>query len=98
MHEEDILTGTVLEDACLTLDELARIGAVSPEWIVYRIEEGVISVAAGSSAVEWRFTSLTLRRVQRMRALERDFDATPELAALVADLIEELDGLRARRA
>jgi chaperone modulatory protein CbpM len=31
-----------------------------------------------------------------MSQLERDFDAVPELAALVADLIEELDELRAR--
>jgi chaperone modulatory protein CbpM len=31
-----------------------------------------------------------------MHALERDFDAVPELAALMADLLEELDALRAR--
>jgi hypothetical protein len=31
-----------------------------------------------------------------MRQLERDFDAVPELAALMADLLEELDELRAR--
>jgi chaperone modulatory protein CbpM len=28
--------------------------------------------------------------------LERDFDAVPELAALVADVLEEMDELRAR--
>jgi chaperone modulatory protein CbpM len=31
-----------------------------------------------------------------MRELERDFDAVPELAALVADLLEEMDELRDR--
>jgi chaperone modulatory protein CbpM len=31
-----------------------------------------------------------------MHDLERDFDAVPELAALVADLLEELDSLRER--
>jgi chaperone modulatory protein CbpM len=31
-----------------------------------------------------------------MRQLERDFEAVPELAALMADLLEELDELRAR--
>ena len=31
-----------------------------------------------------------------MRAIERDFDAVPELAALVADMLEEVDLLRAR--
>jgi chaperone modulatory protein CbpM len=31
-----------------------------------------------------------------MRDLERNFDAVPELAALVADLLEALDATRAR--
>jgi chaperone modulatory protein CbpM len=31
-----------------------------------------------------------------MLRIERDFEAVPELAALVADLFEELDDLRAR--
>jgi chaperone modulatory protein CbpM len=31
-----------------------------------------------------------------MRQLERDFEAVPELAALVADLLEEMDALRTR--
>jgi chaperone modulatory protein CbpM len=33
-------------------------------------------------------------RARRMRQLERDFDAIPELAALVADLLEEMETLR----
>jgi chaperone modulatory protein CbpM len=35
-------------------------------------------------------------RARRMLEVERAFDAAPELAALVADLLEELDTLRAR--
>jgi chaperone modulatory protein CbpM len=31
-----------------------------------------------------------------MRQMERDFDAGPELAALVADMLDELDDLRAQ--
>jgi chaperone modulatory protein CbpM len=31
-----------------------------------------------------------------MRALERDFEAQPELAALFVDLLEEVDALRTR--
>jgi chaperone modulatory protein CbpM len=31
-----------------------------------------------------------------MRQLERDFEAEPELAALVADMLAELDALRVR--
>jgi chaperone modulatory protein CbpM len=34
--------------------------------------------------------------VRQLRAPERDFDAVPELAALVADLLEEIHTLRGR--
>ncbi len=50
--------------------------------------------SAGAS--EWRFTTTTLARVRRMRDIERTYDAAPELAALVADMLEEMDALRAR--
>ncbi len=75
------------DDELITLEELVVVCAVSREWVRERIEEGLLSE---------RFDTLTVRRVRRMRALERDFDAAPELAALVADLLEELDALRAR--
>ena len=42
------------------------------------------------------FSEGVVQRVRRMQALQRDFDAVPELAALAADLTEELDLLRAR--
>jgi chaperone modulatory protein CbpM len=44
----------------------------------------------------WRFSSACLLRARRMHQIERDFDAVPELAALVADMLEEMDALRAR--
>jgi len=31
-----------------------------------------------------------------MREIEKSYDAAPELAALVADMLEEMDALRAR--
>jgi chaperone modulatory protein CbpM len=95
MRENQPLTGVLLEDACLTLEQLASAAAVSPEWIRRHIDAGCLAVLA-QSAVEWRFSSRDLGRVQRMRVLERDFDAVPELAALVADLLEEVDALRLR--
>lgn len=75
------------DDELITLEELVVVCAVSREWVRERIDEGLLPE---------RFDTLTVRRVRRMRALERDFDAAPELAALMADLLEELDALRAR--
>ena len=95
MSDDDILTGRIEEGACFTLQELCAACALEQEWVVRRVEEGLFPVAGASSA-EWRFTRIELARAQRMRELERDFDAVPELAALVADLLEEVDELRAR--
>jgi chaperone modulatory protein CbpM len=81
----------VSDEELLTLEELVLVCAVTPDWVRVRVEEGLLMAAA-----EWRFSAVAVRRVRRMHALERDFDAAPELAALVADLLEELDRLRSR--
>ena len=95
MSDEDILAGSIEEEACLTLEELCAACALEHEWFVRRVEEGLFPVA-GTIAAEWRFSSANLARARCMREIERDFDAVPELAALVADMLEELDELRAR--
>lgn len=95
MSEERILAGVVEEGACFTLEELCATCSLEREWLMRRIEEGLFPVPGGIIA-EWRFSSSGLARARRMRALERDFEAVPELAALVADLLEEMDELRTR--
>jgi chaperone modulatory protein CbpM len=95
MHYDDVLIGTLLEDACLTLEEMSRACAVPPDWVIEHVREGLIA-APGEAPSAWRFSSRDLARARQMRRIERDFDAVPELAALVADLFEELDDLRAR--
>ena len=59
-------------------------------------KEALLLSVAGDAPDAWRFTSVHVRRARAMRRIERDFDAVPELAALVADLIEEIEALRAR--
>jgi chaperone modulatory protein CbpM len=83
------------EDAGFTLEELCSACALEREWIVLRVREGLIP-ATEVGASEWRFTRATLARVRRMRDIERTYDAAPELAALAADMLEEIDRLRAR--
>ena len=79
----------------LSLEQLCSVCALEREWLVVRVREGLIPAAAGTDA-EWRFTTATLARVRRMHEIERTYDAAPELAALVADMLEEMDALRAR--
>jgi len=95
MPDDDVLQGSLLDDSWLTLEQLAAAAAVDPEWLLARLEDGLFPQVRATSGV-WRFSSLSLSRARRMHALERDFDAVPELAALMADLIEERDALRAR--
>lgn len=95
MQQDDILTGVVLDEVALTVEDLARACAVESQWVVARVEAGLLGGASAKS-VEWRFASADLARARRLAALERDFDANQELAALVADLIEEVRRLRGR--
>jgi chaperone modulatory protein CbpM len=95
MSRDEILSGVVLEEVALSVEELARACAVEPQWVVMRVEAGLLG-CLGGSASEWRFASAELLRARRLAALERDFEANEELAALVADLIEEVQRLRAQ--
>ncbi|MBT2774351.1 MerR family transcriptional regulator [Halomonas sp. ISL-60] len=95
MVQWDIINGDLIDEATLTLEELARACSVETDWVIERIESGLL--ADGSPYVSsWRFTSHDLTRARRMYRLERDFEAAPELAALAADLIEENQRLKDR--
>lgn len=85
----------ILEGACLTLEQLCAAAALDRDWLVRRVEEGLIP-ASGTLVAEWRFSVVHLTRARRMHEIERSYEAAPELAALVADLLEEMDELRAR--
>jgi chaperone modulatory protein CbpM len=95
MPDRPILTAAPLEGACLTLDELCSACAVGPDWVAAHVIEGRL-YAAGTERSQWRFSSHELTRVRQIRRLEIAFDADPDLAALVADLLEELESLRAQ--
>ena len=81
------LTGILIEE--VTLDEAASICGVEIDWLVCRIGEGFFP-----DADEGYFPAQSLLRARRMIEIERNFEASPELAALFADLLDELDALR----
>ena len=95
MTSTEIFAGELIDDAGITLDQMVCLCAVSREWVLKRVEERLLPAASGA-ADGWRFSSRTVWRARRMHALERDFDADPELAALAADLMEELERMRMR--
>lgn len=92
---DEIISGVLLDEKALTVNELAQACGVTLEWVSIRVEMGVLAVPAENPA-EWRFASRDLWRARQLCALERNFDALPELAALVVDLQEEIARLRAQ--
>ena len=93
--------GELLDDAALTLEDLARACCRAPEWVSERVEAGVLEVTPPSDTtatgfVTWRFSSATLVRARRVAQLEATFDADPYLAAMTTDLMEEVARLRRR--
>ena len=81
----------------LTLEELSRAVAVSPDWLAERVQAGLIEVH-GQGPSGWRFDAWVVRRVRSMQHTERCYGAVPELAALVADLEEQILRLRGQLA
>jgi chaperone modulatory protein CbpM len=96
MQEREPLSGVLLEDAALSLDELARACNVEPDWVVRHVQAGVLGDELTVQVTSWRFRSGDLNRARRLLALERDFEANEQLAALVIDLGDEIRRLRTR--
>jgi chaperone modulatory protein CbpM len=94
--KQDILTGLLLdEEASLTLGELCRVCTVHAEWIIELVDEGVLE-PSGSDTAHWRFPGPSLQRVHRVRRLQQDLGINLAGAALVLDLLDEIESLRAR--
>jgi len=86
----------LLDDLWLDLADLVRLSGVDEPWLLEHLQRGLLVTHAPPADTRPRFDAADLRRVRRIACLERDFDAVPELAALVADLQDEIERLRAR--
>jgi len=91
----------LLDAQALSLQQLAQACHTDAQWVVQRVTIGVLERDgnpddADSNPQTWRFSAHTLIRARRIADLERMFDADPQLAALTADLMEEVRQLRQR--
>jgi chaperone modulatory protein CbpM len=96
MQEMTIVSGVLLDDAALTLEELARACGVEQDWVVRRVQAGILGGQPALQVTSWRIRSGDLLRARSLLRVERDFDANEDVAALVVDLSDEVRRLRAR--
>jgi chaperone modulatory protein CbpM len=88
-----IHTGTIIEDAPLTLAEMCRACNIHADWVIGLVEEGIIE-PDGKEIHLWRFSGVSLVRVRSALRLQRDLGINLAGVGLALDLIEELEKLR----
>lgn len=94
-EKKDVLTGYVLDETVtLTLTELSGACRVREEQIIELVEEGIIEPDIQQH--HWAFPSTQLRRAGKAVRLQRDLEINAAGVALVLDLLEEIEALRAR--
>jgi chaperone modulatory protein CbpM len=90
-----ILTGVIVDEIEeITIGEVTRFCAVRREKIVELVAEGIIE-PEGQAPEEWRFSGRALSRAKRAIRLESDLDINLGAVAVILDLLDQLDDLRA---
>lgn len=85
----------VEEDLRFTLADLCRACAAERSQLIALIDEGVIEPAGGPPE-DWMFGGNSLLRARAALRLERDLGVGMAGAALVLDLLDEIETLRGR--
>jgi chaperone modulatory protein CbpM len=95
-REQDLLTGSVIGDeGVLSIEELARACSAEARWIIELVAVGVLE-PQGTEISRWRFRAADLTCARRVARLQRDFDASLDAAAVMLDLLDQIEQLRAR--
>lgn len=95
-EHREVISGQLLEeDMELTLAQLCSLCQVSAERVYELVDEGLVE-PEGREPTQWRFRGWNIRRVRCAVRLQRDLGVNTAGAALVLELMEEVDLMRAR--
>ncbi len=98
-NSQQRLNGYILEHQTdISVEELSRSCAIQSDFILALMREGVIAPEVGSAPDRWRFTSLQVRHASVAWRLQRDLGVNLPGAALVLQLLDEVETLRAQLA
>jgi chaperone modulatory protein CbpM len=95
MPQQSLIVITVEENPELTLDEIAHTCNIPLQQIHAMIEYGIVE-PKGWSEDTWRFTTDHLRRIRTITNLQKDLEINLPGAALVLDLIDQMEKMRTR--
>ncbi len=77
----------------LSLSELCRTCCVHADRIVELVDEGILE-PRGTAVHQWRFTGVSIMRVQTVHRLQEDLGVNLAGIALALDLMDEIEVLR----
>lgn len=91
------VTGSVVVEQSVrfTLIELCRVCHAEPLQLLELVEEGVL-VPIGDDPAQWLFEGAVLQRARAAVRLTRDLELNPAGTAVVLDLLDEIQALRAQ--
>ena len=84
----------LIDQQALELEAFAAACGTEVEFVRLLVDEGLVQPVALQPA--WRFGGEELARVRRICRLQRDFEANLQSVAVMLDLIDEIERLRAR--
>ncbi|MCS6291511.1 MAG: MerR family transcriptional regulator [Nitrospira sp.] len=88
--------GSVIGDeGVLSIEELAKACRAEAQWVIELVAVGVLE-PQGTETSRWRFRAADLTCARRVARLQRDFDASLDAAAVMLDLLDQIEQLRAR--
>jgi chaperone modulatory protein CbpM len=98
MTTKHTLTGLILDEDCVfTLEQLSTTCSVQTEYIVELVEEGIVEPTEYQREQRyWTFSGKSLLRARKARRLQQDLGINLAGAALVLDMMEEIERLRER--
>ena len=95
MNTSSMANGVCLSDEhALDIEAFAVACGTEVEFVRLLVDEGLLRPVVEQPA--WRFGGEELTRVRRVRRLQRDFEANLQSVAVMLDLIDEIERLRAQ--
>ncbi len=94
MNTSTVVVGVCLtDDQALDVESFALACGTDIHFVRQLVDEGLVQPTTPQP--DWRFAGEEIARVRRIRRLQRDFEANLQSVAVMLDLMQEVERLRA---